>query len=282
VALRKQLGYLRAFIDRFDLVKTKPEPGRVVGGVPPGGSVQLLTDGAAYGVYLRRQTGAGSFSARWTGLLRFPIAGTYQLHITSNDGVRVKSGTRTLFEDWTDHAAKTDTVTIDSAATGTVAAFPPARALPITVEYFYTGGSGVMTLAWTRPDGVRETVPVEAWRTSRDGVPGLQAAYFHGVSLKEAWFSRLEPTLENDFGSNGPRRSEPASAPPAPASLDLRLPAGTYGVMWTNPLTNDPIHASTVMHGGGVAHLKIPRWGDDVAVYIRRDEPAAARAPRQP
>jgi hypothetical protein len=271
-ALRNQLGYLRRFVDAFDLAKVRPEPARVVGGVPPGGSAQVLAEGGRlYGVYLRRQAAAGTFSARWTGLLRAPADGAYQLHVTSNDGVRVKSGQRTLFEDWTDHATKTGTVPI---------ALAKGRALPIAVEYFYAGGSGVMRLAWTRPDGVRETIPIEAWTTAPDGVPGVRASYFHGTDLKQLWFNRPEPRIDHDFGSSGPRRSAspPTFAPPG--SLAITLPAATWGVTWTNPVTGAPIQAYTVRHGGGVAHLTMPPWEDDVAVAIRRSEPAAPAAAR--
>ncbi len=66
--LRRQLGSCAQFIDGFDLVRLRPEPGRVTAGVPDGGSAQVLADpGRAYGVYLRRQTTAAAFSARWTG-----------------------------------------------------------------------------------------------------------------------------------------------------------------------------------------------------------------------
>jgi hypothetical protein len=54
--LRAQLGVLRRFIGRFDLATLRPAPELVVGGVPAGGSVQVLAqDGDAFGIYLRRQ-----------------------------------------------------------------------------------------------------------------------------------------------------------------------------------------------------------------------------------
>ena len=233
MALRKQLGTLRTFIDGFDLAKAKPEPGRVAGGVPPGGSAQVLAEGERlFGIYLRRQTAPGAFSARWTGVLRFPTDGVYQLHVTSNDGVRVKSGARVLFEDWTDHATKTDTVTL-----------PPAseQALPMVVEYFYGGGNGVMRLAWTRPDGVRETIPAEAWRTKAGGVMGVSATYFRGMTLKDAWFSRGEPNVDHDFGSSGPRQAETPNPFASSGALAISLPAATWAVVWTNPVTGAPI-----------------------------------------
>jgi hypothetical protein len=53
--LRAQLGVLRRFIDRFDLLTLRPAPELVVGGVPAGGSVQAIAQrDDAFGVYLRR------------------------------------------------------------------------------------------------------------------------------------------------------------------------------------------------------------------------------------
>lgn len=264
VALRKQLGILRRFIDAFDLVKAKPEPERVVGGVPAGGSAQLLAEGERlYGVYLRREVGSPSFSARWTGRLVAPANGRYQLHVTSNDGARVKIGDRVVYEDWTDHSTKTETVGLDLIA---------QHPVPIVAEYFYSGGAGVMRLAWTRPDGVRETIPASAWLGSADGT-GLAVTYFRGPDLADTWFTAADTTVDHDFGSNGPPRPKPA--PAASATLDVRLPEGTWGVTWLDPVTGSTLFTSTIQHFGGVAQLRMPPWTDDVAVSIRRDPPPA-------
>ena len=45
--LRKQLTLLRGFVDGFDLLRLRPEPGRVTAGVPEGGSAQVLADPGA-------------------------------------------------------------------------------------------------------------------------------------------------------------------------------------------------------------------------------------------
>ena len=264
VALRKQLKTLRQFVDAFDLLKTKPEPDRVVGGVPPGGSAQVLAEGERlYGVYLRREVNSSSFSARWTGRLAPPVSGRYQLHVTSNDGVRVKVNDRVVFEDWTSHGTKTDSVEIELTA---------GRPSFFVAEYFYSGGAGVMRVEWTRPDGVRETIPASAWRGRFDGA-GLGVTYYRGIDLADVWFTADDPAIDHDFGSNGPPR--PKAAPAASATLDVRLPAGTWGIMWLDPVTGKPLHGSTIQHGGGVASLRMPRWTDDVAVSIRRDPPPA-------
>ena len=109
-----------------------------------------------------------------------PASGTYQLHVTSNDGARLIAGDRVLLDDWTDHGTKTDTVSVEWDA---------GRGQPITAEYFYNGGAGVMRLEWTRPDGVREVVPAGAWRVRADGSErrvALRADYFRGVDLRDA------------------------------------------------------------------------------------------------
>jgi len=264
VALRKQLLCLRHFIDWFDLTKATPEPERVVAGVPPGGSAQVLAEGERlYGVYLRREVTSASFSARWTGALVAPATGRYRLDVTSNDGARVKIGDRVVFEDWTDHATRTDTVDIDLVA---------GQPAPIVAEYFYSGGAGVMRLAWTRPDGVRETIPAAAWQ-GRGVAPGLTVTYFRGIDLANTWFTATDAAVDREFGSNGPPRPKPA--PTASATLDIRLPAGTWAVRWLDPVTGSTIDASRITHGGGVARLPMPRWTDDVAVAIGRDAPAA-------
>jgi hypothetical protein len=263
--LRAQLGVLRRFIDRFDLVKLRPAPAFVVGGVPPGGSVQVLAQGEdAYGVYLRRQVTVPSFSTRWSGRIVPPANGTYQLHVTSNDGARVRIGDRVVSEDWTDHATKTDTVAV---ALANRQGQPVRDGQPIVVEYFYSGGSGVMRLEWTRPDGVRETIPPAAFRTGLDGVVGLKAEYFHGATLTDPWFARGEPNVDQDFGSTGPRPDDPR---PASTTLDITLPAGRWAGSWIDPVTGEVLDTIIRQHQGGVAKLALPPWTDDLALDVRR------------
>ncbi len=256
--LRRQLGVLRRFIDRFDLAATQPKPELVVGGVPADGSVQVLAQGRdAFGVYLRRQTTVASFSARWSGRIVPPTTGTYQLHVTSNDGARVRIGDQFVYQDWTAHATKTDTVSVALATSAEIA-----------VEYFFSGGTGVMRLEWTRPDGVRETVPPTAFRTSLRGVVGLDAEYFHGVDLADPWFARLEGRVDQDFGLSGPKQDPPATA--TAATLDITLPAGRWAGSWIDPVTGEVLDTIIRQHQGGVAKLALPTWTDDLALDVRR------------
>ena len=276
-SLRSQLSILRRVVDQFDLTTAKPAPERVTGGVPPGGSVQVLADGdRLLGVYLRRQAGPSTFSTRWSGRVIPPADGRYQLHVTSNDGARVTIAGRVVYEDWTDHGTKTDTASVALTRRG------GARGEPIAIEYFYGGGSGVMRLEWTRPDGVREVVPPDALRTGPEGRSGLKAQYFRGVDLKEPWFERDEATVDQAFKFDGPRRADAPRSNPFASSgvLAVALPAGTWGVIWMNPQAGTSIQAYTVHHGGGIAHLQMPHWEDDVAVTIRREDLPKPALPR--
>jgi hypothetical protein len=267
VTLRKQLTTLREFIDGFDLVRLRPDPDRVREGVPEGGSVQVLADpGRAYGVYLRRRTSVAAFSARWSGVLVPPATGPYQIHITSNDGVRVKADGRTLFEDWTTHATKTDTVSLELIA---------GRSHPLVTEYFYSGGTGVMRLAWTRPDGVRETIPASAWRQADGGAAGVQVAYFHALELTDAWFADVDPAVDHDFGTSGPRRKTNPFAPSG--TFAIVLERGTWAFSWLNPATGESMRGLSVMHPGGVARVSMPPWTEEIAIRIRRDQGPTSR-----
>ena len=192
-----------------------------------------------------------------------PVTGSYQIHVTSNDGARLRIGDRVVYEDWTDHSTKTDTVPL---------ALTEGRPEPIVTEYFYSGGSGVMRLAWTRPDGVRETIPASAWRQSAESAPGLAVTYFRAVELRDAWFSDVDRVLDHDFGASGPRRRTNPFAPAG--ALEFTLERGRWAVSWLNPVTGRSIRGVTIAHDGGTARLTMPPWEEDVVVRIRRDTPA--------
>jgi beta-glucosidase len=74
-----------------------------------------------------------SFSIRWTGEVAVAKAGRYQIMTNSDDGVRVFVDRKALIDDWNDHAAKTDTATVDLS---------PGRHA-VVVEYYQGGGGAV-------------------------------------------------------------------------------------------------------------------------------------------
>ncbi len=268
-SLRRQLGILRDFMNGFEFVRMKPENGVLTAGVPAGGSGRVLAEpGRAYAVYLRRLATAGPFSVRWTGRLVPPVTGDYALHTSSNDGVRLRVDDRVIIDDWTDHGEKEDSARLRLEA---------GRAYPVTLEFFYNGGQGVMKLAWTPPGGEKAMIPASALQDADGKAGGLRGQYFAGVDLQRPWFSRTDAQVAFAFGTRGP-------APPAPQTVTepvtLDLPGGSWSIRWLDPVTGETLRSDTITnHPGGPRRLETPHWKEDVAIAVRRAGPTGAGQP---
>ena len=57
---------------------------------------------------------------------------------------------------------------------------------------------------------------------------------------------------------------------PASHSLELELPAGTWTLEWTDPITCSVLPSQRVKHGGGKLSLTTPAYGEDLAVRLVR------------
>ena len=53
-----------------------------------------------------------------------------------------------------------------------------------------------------------------------------------------------------------------------PSSLGLELPAGSYALTWTDPITGAAIGESQLEHAGGTAQLTSPAYSEDVALVV--------------
>jgi hypothetical protein len=262
-ALRRQLRVLRDFLLGFDFLRLAPEPGLVTAGVPAGGSARALAQaGQSYAVYLRRLASAGSFSARWTGVLLPPRTGEYSLHTVSNDGVRLRIDGQVVIEDWTDHGEKEDTARVRLQA---------GRAHRVDLEYFYNGGQGVMKLLWTPPSEGKGVVPASALRGPEGSGQGLRGEYFEGSGLERAWFTRADPQVDFAFGTEGPVVRTPERGAGAFA---LDIPRGDWRITWLDPVSGNLLREETTT-GGAPLRIVAPPWGDDVALAIRRVDPAS-------
>lgn len=91
--------------------------------------------------------------AHITGLIEFPAAGTYELQITSNDGVRVTIGGVMVFEDPTVHPDTTSPpVPVNIAVAGWYS---------LDILYFEKKRTSTLKLYWKGPEETR-FVPVPA------------------------------------------------------------------------------------------------------------------------
>ncbi len=82
------------------------------------------------------------FSVRWTGLLRPPRSGLYQLGMASDDGFRVYLDGKLIVEDWTRHGAYPKTAAVEMQA---------GRDYRVRVEYYESEWSATAQLVWQVP-----------------------------------------------------------------------------------------------------------------------------------
>lgn len=83
------------------------------------------------------------FSVRWTGKLRAPKTGTYELGTVTDDGVRLYVNDRLAVNQWTDQAGLTHTFPME---------MKEGEVYNIRMEYFEHFGAAMARLGWTIPD----------------------------------------------------------------------------------------------------------------------------------
>lgn len=100
--------------------------------------------------------GLNTFMARWTGFITPPSAGSYTFGVVRDNGARVKVGSTTVLDQWTD----TWPVGVQWGSAKSLTAGPSA----INVEYFENYGAAYFQL-WVRdPSGAEFIVP-SSWLT---------------------------------------------------------------------------------------------------------------------
>jgi len=93
------------------------------------------------------------FAARFTGVLLVPVSGDYTFTLHSDDGADLWLDGAPILSDPPRHVWRAREATIPLAA----------GRHPIRIGYFDGNGTAGLRLAWTRPDGVSETIPSSAF-----------------------------------------------------------------------------------------------------------------------
>jgi hypothetical protein len=197
----QQRGGLNAtYFDNQDF--TGPEVSRVDSGVNfdwGGGS----PDGSI---------GADSFSARWTGQIEAPVTGQYRFITNSDDGIRVRVDGQQIVDNWTDHGPTDNDGTITLQA---------GQRYDIALDFYENGGGATAKLDWEYPGQARQSVPANSLFYAADNVGGLDATYFDNQDFTGAQVSRVEPTINNDWGNGSP---------------DGSIGSDTYSARWTGQI----------------------------------------------
>lgn len=83
------------------------------------------------------------FSVRWTGRLKPPVSGNYEITAVSDDGIRVYLDGSLIIDHWSDHAAEAKMANVF---------FEAGKFYDIKVEFYENGGDAVALLGWTKPN----------------------------------------------------------------------------------------------------------------------------------
>jgi hypothetical protein len=90
------------------------------------------------------------WSVRWTGQVQAEYSQTYTFSTVSDDGIKLIVNGQTLINDWTDHAPRTDSGSINLVA---------GQKYAIEVDYYQDLGGATAQLFWSSPSTAREIVP---------------------------------------------------------------------------------------------------------------------------
>ena len=85
------------------------------------------------------RVGSENFSIRWTGRLRVPKSGAYDIATRADDGTRLWLDGNLLVDDWSDHPPVTKSKRVNLKA---------GRDYDIRLEYYQGGGGASVTLGW--------------------------------------------------------------------------------------------------------------------------------------
>jgi hypothetical protein len=148
--------------------------------------------------------GADTFSAMWQGYLIAPQDGEYTIATSSDDGIEVWIGRKLVIHNMTDHSATRDVGKV---------ALKAGQKYEVLVRYYEnTGGASIM-LSWAYGTIAEAAIPAAAFEATTIGTSpalpagngkGFQATYFKNEDFTGDTVSRVEQSIEKNWGSSGP------------------------------------------------------------------------------
>lgn len=164
--------------------------------------------------------GAETFSVRWTGQIEPRFSERYTFYTTSDDGVRLWVNGQLVIDNWSDHAAVENSGSIALVA---------GQKVSIKMEFYENRYDAVARLSWSSPSQAKEIVPSSRLYPAAAGAPpatpaptGLKGEYFNNMDLTALTMTRIDPTVDFNWGRNAPTSA---------------LGADTFSVRWSGRVT---------------------------------------------
>jgi CSLREA domain-containing protein len=165
-----------------------------------------------------------TFSVRWTGQVIPRTNETYTFYTQNDDGVRLWVNDRLLIDDWQDHGL------VEHAATIALQAGQPVT---IRLDYYENHGPATIKLLWSTPSQPKQIIP----QSQLVPTLGLHGTYYHNRDFTSLAVSRLDPTVNFDWGYGSP---------------DPAIEGSTFSVRWTGQV--------------------IPRASETYTLYTQNDD----------
>jgi hypothetical protein len=161
---------------------------------------------------LGSRTQNDNFGFRFTGFVDVPYDGNYTFYTNSDDGSRLYIGNTLVVDNDGLHALQ--------ERAGMIGLKAGKHAL--TVLFFERAGSESLSVGWTGPGIGKQLVPVgRLYRVLPANGDGLLATYFDNENLSGAQVTRVDKTIDFDWGTGAPIGG---------------FGATTYSVRWTGYL----------------------------------------------
>jgi beta-glucosidase len=90
-----------------------------------------------------KDIGEDNFTVRWTGYIKAPLTGDYEIAIASDDGVRFYLDDKLLINDWYNRGVSTSKANVS---------LDQNKIYKIKIEYYENGGDAVCVLGWNTPN----------------------------------------------------------------------------------------------------------------------------------
>src|ERR1700686_3147289 len=137
------------------------------------------------------QIAPSDFSARWEGQIWAGYNETYTFYTLSDDGVRLWVNNQLLIANWSYHGPTENSATINLVR---------GQKYNIKLEYFQGGGGATMKLSWSSPRQGKEVIPESRLFSGT----GLHASYFNNLDFSGTPLTRIDPTVNFDWGYGSP------------------------------------------------------------------------------
>lgn len=161
--------------------------------------------------------GPENYSVRWTGLIEARYTEEYTFRALADDGFRMMIDNRLVINDWTTgHGPLVSEGKIQLEA---------GKKYRIVAEFFNATGVSLAQLFWSSPSQPTELVPARflypAPIVPADSAIGLRGEYFTDAKLKEKKLTRIDSTIDFDWGEGAP---------------DPAIPVDYFSIRWTGKI----------------------------------------------